>query len=58
MAYLALHRIHSARGDTVSAADWGQRLAEQGGEEAVDSAWIEAIDSALVTIGLQYTESE
>jgi len=58
MAYLALYRIHSARGDTVLAADWGQRLAEQGGEEAVDSAWIEAIDSALATIGLQYTESE
>ena len=58
MAYLALHRINSARGDTVEASRWGQRLAEQGGEDAVDSAWIDAIDSALADIGLRYAESE
>ena len=58
MAYLALQRIHLARGDDTQSDEWGQRLLESGGESAVDPAWIAAIEAALAVNGLTISESE
>ncbi len=58
MAYLALQRITAAKGDVHEANEWAERLIEQGGEKAVDEAWIVAIEEALTNSGLSGYEAE
>ena len=47
MAWLALHRSHSCMENSEESEQWGKRLAESGGEDAVAKEWIEAIENAL-----------
>jgi hypothetical protein len=50
MAYLALHRIHAALDQPQEAEDWEVSLMSSGGEGAVASAWIEAVESAILRV--------
>ena len=58
MAYLALQRIYSARGNIAKAEEWAVRLSEQGGQMAVDKTWVKAVESALRSSGFSLTECE
>ena len=58
MAYLALQRIFYARGDLVNADEWALKLAENGGKNAVDEAWIKAIDDSLKGLGMDFEQEE
>ncbi|MDP6010290.1 MAG: hypothetical protein QF707_00695 [Candidatus Poseidoniaceae archaeon] len=58
MAYLALQRIYAAKGDIHQSNKWAERLIEQGGEKAVDEAWIKAIERALSSSGIKVHEGE
>ena len=58
MAYLALQRINAAKGDVQESNKWAERLLEQGGERAVDEAWIKAIEGALSSSGIKANEAE
>jgi hypothetical protein len=50
MAYLALHRIHAALDQLQEAEGWEASLVSSGGEGAVASAWIEAVESAILRV--------
>ena len=58
MAYLALQRINEAKGDVNETNKWAELLLEQGGENAVDEAWINAIEDALISSGIKHFEAE
>ena len=58
MAYLALQRIFYARGDSVNADEWALKLAENGGKNAVDEAWIKAVDDSLKRLGMDFEQEE
>ena len=58
MAYLALQRIFYARGDLVNADEWALKLAENGGINAVDKAWIKAVDDSLKRLGMDSKQEE
>ena len=50
MAYLALHRIHTALGNADEASAWDASLRSSGGEAAVAEAWIEAVEEAILRV--------
>ena len=50
MAYLALHRIHTALGNADEASAWHASLRSSGGEAAVAEAWIEAVEEAILRV--------
>ena len=50
MAWFALSRIYSFMGNEQEEVHWKNRLNEAGGEDAVASEWVEAIDDAISKI--------
>jgi hypothetical protein len=53
---LALTKIHDHLGNNEQAAEHHERLQRLGGEESMDSAWIEALEASLAR--LKGTKSE
>jgi hypothetical protein len=56
MSHLALTKIHDHLGNNELAAEHHERLQRLGGEESMDSAWIDALDASLSR--LKGTKSE
>jgi L-lactate permease len=58
MSHAALIRIHEYKGNITAVAKHSKLLEQHGGEEIVDSAWIEKIDSCIKRLSAPIIESE
>ncbi len=58
MSHAALIRIHDYVGNSTAAAKHAKLLEQHGGEDTVDAAWLEKIDSCLKRLNSPITESE
>ena len=58
MSHAALVRIHAHQGEAEEEAAHSERLAQLGGEEAVDSTWLAAVDKILRKLTPVGDESE
>ena len=58
MSHAALIRIHDYAGNSTAAAKHAKLLEQHGGEDIVDTAWLEKIDSCLKRLNSPIIESE
>ena len=58
MSHAALIRIHEYKGNITAVVKHSKLLEQHGGEEIVDSAWIEKIDSCIKRLSAPIIESE
>ena len=58
MSHAALVRIHEMRGETTAAAHHAERLERLGGEDSVNNAWIQKVESCIKRLRVLISESE
>jgi hypothetical protein len=58
MSHAALYRIHEHQNNSKLAAKHAQLLERLGGEEVVDSAWLETIDKCIKRLKKPILEEE